>query len=267
MDAMNIKLDQPIAYGRTAEIYAWQDGQVLKFFYDWFGLEGVEHERQIAQAVHGSGLPVPSVGDIIRIEDRIGLTYQRVQGVPMAEVISFKPWTLVHYAQRLAELHIEMHAGTIETDLPAQRQRLTDKICHARALPDDLKSKTLALLETLPDGNRLCHGDFHPNNILVSGQEEMIIDWIDASLGNPLGDLARTSIILLGDVGADPTQNRFLRAAIRIFHTLYVRRYFSLRPDGKHEYARWLPIVAAARLSENIPELETWLIAQVEKGL
>ena len=33
------------------------------------------------------------------------------------------------------------------------------------------------------------------------------------------------------------------------------------RREGQivNEYRRWLPIVAAARLSENIPELEQWL--------
>jgi len=32
-------------------------------------------------------------------------------------------------------------------------------------------------------------------------------------------------------------------------------------------YRRWLPIVAAAKLSDNIPELEKMLIAQVERNL
>jgi hypothetical protein len=38
-------------------------------------------------------------------------------------------------------------------------------------------------------------------------------------------------------------------------------------PGGAGEHRRWLPVVAAARLSENIPELERWLLAQVRKGL
>ena len=92
MDHMNKNLDQPIAYGRTAEIYAWQDGQVLKLFYDWFGLEDIKYEQRIAQAVHTSGLPIPSVGEIIHINERIGLIYQRVEGVSMLEMMSRRPW-------------------------------------------------------------------------------------------------------------------------------------------------------------------------------
>lgn len=264
---MNGNLGKPIAYGRTAEIYAWQDGQVLKLFYDWFELESISYELQIAQAVHASGLPVPSVGEIIRISDRNGLTYQRMEGIPMWDVMSRKPWSIFHYARRMAELHVEMHASDIQADLPSQRQRLIDKICDAEALPADLRSKALPVLESMPDGNKLCHGDFHPLNIMVSSQEEIIIDWIDASLGNPLADLARTTIILLGAIETSQVPNLFEKIIIRIFHNTYLRHYLSLRPGGEHEYSCWLPIIAAARLSENISELEAWLIAQVRKVL
>jgi hypothetical protein len=60
---------------------------------------------------------------------------------------------------------------------------------------------------------------------------------------------------------ASPIEKLF----VRLFHAVYLRRYLALRPEGKVEYGRWLPIVAAARLSENIPELEAWLLAQAEK--
>lgn len=44
----------------------------------------------------------------------------------------------------------------------------------------------------------------------------------------------------------------------------YIRHYFLLRPGGEMEYRHWLPVVAAARISENIPEVEQWLLKQVE---
>jgi len=37
-------------------------------------------------------------------------------------------------------------------------------------------------------------------------------------------------------------------------------------PGDAGEYRRWLPVVAAARLSEGIPELEKWLVKQVQQG-
>jgi aminoglycoside/choline kinase family phosphotransferase len=119
----------------------------------------------------------------------------------------------------------------------------------------------------MPDGDRLCHGDFHPGNILVAPQGEIIIDWIDAVRGNPLADLARSTILLRGAAESSQIGNILEKAFVKTVLVEYIRHYFKLHPGGEQEYRRWLPIVAAARLSENIPELEKWLIAQAEMGL
>jgi Ser/Thr protein kinase RdoA (MazF antagonist) len=258
------QLGVPIASGRTAEIYAWQEGQVLKLFHTWFELENIEHELRLARVIHASGLPVPAVGEIIRVNGRIGLVYQRVDGDTMWAWFSRKPWKLRDYARRMAKLHSNMHTGTLQADIPSQRQRLVNKIQLAESLPAPLRSKVKAALEILPDGGRLCHGDFFPGNIMMTEKDEVIIDWIDASKGNPLADVARTTIILLGAVETVQIRDGFQKILVRIFLKAYIHYYFKLKPGGEDEYKCWLPIVAAARLSENIPEVENWLIARAE---
>ena len=120
-----------------------------------------------------------------------------------------------------------------------------------------------------PGTGRLCvtHGDFHPGNILLTPGRAVVIDWIDASLGNPLADVARTTVIALGAAASSQVPNAALKFFLRLFHTVYLRCYFQLLPGGEAEYRRWLPVVAAARLSENIPELEHWLVEQAQEGL
>jgi len=103
----------------------------------------------------------------------------------------------------------------------------------------------------------------HPGNILLTARGEVTIDWVDATCGNPLADVARTSIIMMGAANSTQITNPLMKAYIRLFHAVYLRHYFTLCPGGEQEYRRWLPIVAAARLSEGIPEVETWLLAQV----
>ena len=262
---MKDELSSPIAYGRTAEIYPWQDGQVLKLFHDWFGLESIEYERRLSQAVHASGLPVPDAGEIIQVNERNGLIYERVDGVSMLDVFERKPWNVIRYARQMAELHAAMHQNTVEVDIPDQRERIKGKISQAECLSDELRARLFAALELMPGGNQLCHGDFHPGNIMVSGRNVIIIDWIDSSLGNPLSDLARTSIIILGAVKGSKNFSFVMRTFVLFFHRVYLRHYFKLRPGGMKEYKDWLPIVAGARLNENIKELEPWLLAQAEK--
>lgn len=260
---MKLELGSPIALGRTAEIYAWQDNQVLKLFYDWFPLASIEYEAQIARSISATGLPVPAVGDIIQINQRNGLLYERLNGESMFAALIHRLWNVLRYGRHLAELQADMHARSFQTELPFQRQKIANKIHQASMLPPQLQAKSLSALEELPEGNRLCHGDFHPGNILITPKGYRIIDWIDASCGNPLADVARTSILALGAAETSQVKGALPKAWIRLFHHAYISRYFQIYPGGRDEYLRWLPVVAAARLSEDIIELQPWLIAQV----
>jgi Ser/Thr protein kinase RdoA (MazF antagonist) len=255
---------QPIAYGRTAEIYAWGDDQVLKLFYDWVPERSVRREAHIARAVHAAGLPVPGVGEIVEIDDRLGLAYERVEGIPMGDVMVSRPWRLVRLARRLAELHAEMHAVEGMEGLPSQRERLANKIQQAQSLGAGLREAALRALGRMSGGNRLClcHGDFHPWNALLTGGRAVVIDWPDATGGNPLADVARTAVILDGvkKMGQPVTWRD--KVVVRWCLPVYLRRYFELRPGGEEEYQGWRPIVAAGRMSEGIAGLEDWLRLQ-----
>lgn len=257
-------LGRPIALGRTAEIYAWEESQVLKLFQDWFSADDVEYEAQIARAVHTSGLPVPAVGEVVEINGRLGLIYERVVGPSMPEYLETKPWMLLRAARVLAELHADMHASSILPELPSQRQRLEDKIRSAAALPPDLRQAGLRSLDQMPDGNQLCHGDFHPGNTLMTATGPIIIDWVDATRGNSVADVARTWVILSAPGSSIPWFVKVLRSW---FHKTYLKRYFQLQPGDQQQFSAWLPIVAAARLSESIPEIQEWLLIQVKSGL
>jgi uncharacterized protein (TIGR02172 family) len=264
---MNEPLSPPIARGRTADIHAWGEGQVLKLFHDWFSLENIQYELRMARAVQEGGLPVPRVGDLVQVNGRYGLIYQRVDGISMMEGLGRKPWRLFHYARRMAELHAEMHAAPVAADLPSLHKKLAYKIQRAESLPPETRLRVLARLEQLPPGDSLCHGDFHPGNILVAPHGEVVIDWIDASLGNPLADVARTVILAQGALETGQLPGTLQKTVIRLLLAAYLRHYFRLRLAGKVEYQHWLPLVAAGRLSEGIPELETWLIARAGQGL
>jgi len=279
---MHKDLGNPIASGRTAEIYLWDQEHVLKLFYDWVALDSIENEAQISRKVCETGLPVPEVGEMIRVNHRTGLIYQRITGTSMFKMAQRKPWNVNRYLRRSAELHVQIHSHSIPEGLPSQREILERNIRQAVGLPERLRAKALAALDAMPDGDRLCHGDFWGGNILMTPRGEVIIDWNRASRGNPLADLARTTNAALaflktnqvrraflsyGKSRLSQVKNSLLRIIIRVTYPVYARRYFQLCRGGEEEYRRWQPIIAAARLVDEIPELDGMLIAQVEKLL
>lgn len=175
----------------------------------------------------------------------------------MVQDLKARPWTLFKHAHSLAELQFRIHEKST-LGLPSYRDRLRHDIDETPHLTEVLRRKARDLLEQLPDGQNICHGDFHPENILITQRGPVVIDWMTACSGSPWADVARTSLILTIGVRAAANQiPLFLRIMARLYHRSYLQKYRVLRADPENEMRRWMTLIAAARLNENIiPERE-----------
>src|SRR5438105_2291070 len=96
---------------------------------------------------------------------------------------------------RLAEGSASTRALSAEPGTRRSRERIDARIETSDAPAAD-KQAARERLAALPDGTALCHGDFHPDNVLLSPRGPVVIDWSSASRGHPVGDLAWTSRLL-----------------------------------------------------------------------
>jgi len=261
-----MSLGEPIP--GTGNLYAWGEGQILKLYGEDTPTDFVEWLGKVERTLYAAGLPVPAVGELIEIDGHLGQIYERIEGDSMAEALlgmpEVDPAAVVRLAHTFAEVHAQIHAcRDIEGEVPSQRQQLPTVIHRMAALPSDLKEATLRAFDKMPDGDRLCHGDFHPYNVLMSPRGPVVIDWNNSHIGNPLEDVARSALMLSGVSLSQPSYP----SRIDQFKRAYLERYFQLRPGDREQLAAWRPIVAAVRLSDNIPELREWLLEQIRVGL
>ena len=256
-----------IGEGRTADILAWGDGRALKLYKNGWPLEDVEYEAKLSRIVYATGAAAPAVGDIIEVDGRHGFVIERIDGPTMLASLQQKPWRLAHYARLLADLHADMHACHVP-DLPAQRGRLERMIAAAPPISPAMKRAALQALQRLPDSDRLCHGDFHPLNVILSPGGPVTIDWVDVAGGSPHADVART--LLLARMGSLHVPVGPARLAARIvlalFTAFYLRRYLKRTRTTRQEIGAWELPVAAARLNEGVQEEEDALVRLVESS-
>ena len=244
-----------IAEGRTAEIFAWGEDQVLKLYRHGFESHHADREAVRTRAVQAAGLTTPVVVDVVEVDGRSGILYERKSGPTMLQEMLAAREKLAVYARLLAELHADMHAHTA-AGLPELKPRLKRRIEDASPLSQEMKAAVLAHLDTLPDGNVICHGDFHPENVLMTAEGPVIIDWADATQGHPLADVARSSLLMGHGVPLDESIGQQIETARQQACETYLARYREMRPFEPTELAAWkLPIVAA-RLAEGIAREE-----------
>jgi aminoglycoside phosphotransferase (APT) family kinase protein len=260
-------LHKPLAAGRTAEIFPWEPGQVLKLFRVGWDNAEAQVEAQRARAIHAAGLPVPAVFGVVELDGRAGIVYERISGISQTEALKRQPWRLFLVARQLAELHLAIHRRSIP-ELPSLKERLSHRIQSLEGMPDDVQGQLLTRLADLPDGLALCHGDFHPENVYLTARGPVVLDWMDAARGHPLADVARSSLLMRhAAIPPDYPGRRLIEVVRGAIHNRYLQHYFAEAPHPQRDLQSWLMVVAAARMAEDIPGEREGLIALVKVGL
>jgi aminoglycoside phosphotransferase (APT) family kinase protein len=256
-----------IANGRTAEVFAWGDGAVLKLFRPGMpeGIAGFE--ARVAAVVEAAGLPAPRLLDQVTVDGRAGLVYERLTGRSMLDEIGRRPTSVGSQARSLARLHVRANA-VAGAGLPDHKERLRDAI-GAASLPEDVADRAIERLEALPSGSAVLHGDLHPGNVVLATGGPEIIDWMTVTCGDPAADVAR-SIFLVRDCYV-PNVSRFGRAALGVIRPWFARAYLAeyRRRTGidPTAIAAWRPVVLAARLAEGIGPERAGILRELRRTL
>ena len=197
---------------------------------------------------------------------REAIVFDFVEGVSGFRYLLRNPWRLKEFAIDFAAIHARMHAITVPETVPVLKSILIRNMNLHDLLPPETKERIIEYLGVLPDGNALCHGDYHPDNLLLQGRTPFVLDWMTATRGNPLADVARTVILLKwAQPGpGTPLLARTMLGAIRQrFCQHYLTHYRGLTGARMDEIDRWELPVLAARLMEWIPKSEKKLFVSI----
>lgn len=257
-----------IGKGKTAEVYKWGNDKVVKLFLKNISDESIINEARIGKAVNEGGVPSPKVYDMVEIDGRKGIVLQRIYGKTLLRLIKEEPWKLRYYAKQMARLQYKIHNYFIPDILPSQKERLTTKIGNSLNILGEKRIRILKYIDSLQDGYSVCHGDIHLKNIIVSDKGPVAIDWNSGCTGNPLGDVARTCLMLNIPHNSSVISN--INKLLpdyprRLIYLTYLDEYMKLANVAPEDIDAWIIPVAAARLKHNKPWERKWLMDIIGK--
>ncbi len=235
-----------LAAGWAGEVYEMDEERVLKLYpknYEKFR----DAEYGIAALAHAKGLPSPDVLGTVTVRGRPGVVFAKVHGWTAEQTLRRRPWSLCRVARQVAELHARVHACSIPA-LPRLVPRLWKLISRPGALPG-LQTQVLTLLSGVREEGRVCHGDPHLGNVMFTRGGPVLVDWVEATCGHPLLDVAGMSLrLLIAPLPPRGVARWFWGRWRGRFVAEYLGRYFELRPDQRPHLARWQALAAAANL-------------------
>jgi RIO-like serine/threonine protein kinase len=257
-----------IAEGREAEMFALDDDKVLRLYRPDTPRERVEKNVAIARAIEGTGVRVPHSYEIREVGGRLGVVMERIPGKDLLEFMAKKPWRVWWVGKISGEVHAKLGETIAPTDLETLHERMRRFAAHAPEIPDAYRAIVLRALETLPEGDRLCHGDMHPANLMMKDGEPVVIDWSNASRGVPEADYVRSLLTI--EIGEPPPGTsriilimaRFARSILR---NAYKRAYGKSRRVDEQAVLAWRLPVTIMRLVDAIPGERKKLVRRIDK--
>ena len=243
---MHVNLNNPIATRKNKTIYKDED-KIIKLFINGQPKSNVLNEAlNQARVEEFTNLNVPKLLEVTKVEDRWALISEYVEGKTISELMKEFPEKIDHFL----DLFVKVQLVVLENEVPMLnriKEKFREKLENCDNIDENIKYELLQRLEGMKNHKRLCHGDFHPSNVIV--QENgcvYVIDWAHVTQGNASADCARTYLLFAIQGKLDVAEK-------------YLDLFSAKSGIEKSNIQRWIPIVAATQMTKKIPEEQDFL--------
>ena len=191
---------EEIGRGANGAIYRIDQDNVVKVYNNADALDDIQHEREVAKLALVLGIPTAISYDVVRVGNSYGSVFELLNASSFSKILATEPekldWCVAEYVKMLKTIH-----GTVvpEGKLPDIRETALWWIESASpALPADAVEKLLSLVRAMPRDDHMLHGDYHTKNLMLQGDEVLLIDMDTLCVGHPVFELSNMYNSFLG---------------------------------------------------------------------
>lgn len=183
-----------IGSGAFSTVYRLDAETVIKVFNKHSaGFDEAERDRTASREAFIHGIPTAIAYDTVKAGEYYGLVYEMIDADTLAAAVRKHPERLAELCAKAGRLLKKLHATEFEPGIFRDgREKLREMIrkpYDTGLITSDDKEILDGIIDRIPSRNTFLHMDYQPKNIMVSGDDLILIDIGGAGLGDPIIDL------------------------------------------------------------------------------
>ena len=196
---VSIKNCEAIGRGGHGKVYRLDDETIIKVYHDNSPLSLIQKEREYAKNAFVNGIPSAIAYDVVQTEEGYGVIFEMAGATTVSKYIMEHPDKLSEYAVKFGSLLKTLNTTEADPSLYGDiKQIYLGRAKKAeKYFTDEENAKIVKMINSIPDGSGMIHGDYHTNNVMVQSDGEFVlIDMADISRGNALFDIGGTFLTM-----------------------------------------------------------------------
>ena len=180
-----------VGTGAIGTVYRLDEDTIVKVYEIPDSLWMIENEQKRAKQAFLKGIPTAISYDVVKVGDKFGSVFEMLKAKTFNDLLVEHPEQRESIVRRYACLIRQIHGVEMERgELPEARDTFLGYLESVKPFMEDaLYERLRGLFGAMPENLHVVHGDIQMKNVMLSGDEPMLIDMDTLSVGDPVFDL------------------------------------------------------------------------------
>lgn len=181
-----------VGRGAIGTVYRVDEDTIVKVYEIPDSLPMIENEQKRAKQAFLRGIPTAISYDVVKVGEKLGSVFEMLKATTYNDILKAHPERQAAIIRQFAGFVRQFHAVEMERgELPEAKTVYMGYLDALKGvMPEPMRKRLRALFETMPENLHAVHGDIQMNNVMLSGDEPLLIDMDTLCTGDPVFDLA-----------------------------------------------------------------------------
>jgi uncharacterized protein (TIGR02172 family) len=192
MREMSVEGAEIIGEGFFSTVYRIDKDTIIKVFNRTSDEKQIERELKLAKQAFVLGIPTAISFDIVKVKDKLGVRFEMLDCMSLKNAFIKYPEKYDELLNKYVDLLKKINTTEcFDPSVPSIKKFFIEKVEAIKHLLDEAHyEKLLGLMKSVPERSTFVHGDCHFKNIMVQGEDFLLIDMDTLSVGHPIFELA-----------------------------------------------------------------------------